>query len=91
MSSDDDWDMLTIEKAEQKENKDLSEVKIEIGENKESESEILEKVAMEIEKKVDNLEKKVDNLDKNKLLNEEEEDFFCLNCIIPYMKGCKIS
>jgi hypothetical protein len=87
MSSDEDWDMVAIEKLEEeKEEASPKEIKIEIGEKKEETQEIeIEKVAMEIEKKVE-------NLDKNKLLDEEkEEDFFCLNCLIPYTKGCKIS
>lgn len=84
MSSDEDWDMVAIEKLEEKEEAPPKEIKIEIGEKKEEEVEI-EKVAMEIEKKVD-------GLDKNKLLDEEEEEEpFCLNCVIPYFKGCKIS
>ena len=84
MSSDEDWDMVAIEKLEEeKEEEPPKEIKIEIGEKKEEEEEI-EKVAMEIEKKVD-------GLDKNKLLDDEEEDLFCLNCVIPYLKGCKIS
>ena len=85
MSSDEDWDMVTIEKAEQIE--EPAEIKIEIREKQEN----TEEVTLEIEKVAMEIEKKVDNLDKNKLLNEEEEDLFCLNCIIPYMKGCKIS
>tara|TARA_B110000008_G_C16865740_1_gene522596 strand:- start:345 stop:596 length:252 start_codon:yes stop_codon:yes gene_type:complete len=83
MSSDEDWDLVTVEKMKEEENESTSEVKIEIGENKEIEIEI-EKFAVEIEKKVD-------NLDKNKLLNEDEETLFCSSCIIPYYKGCKIS
>tara|TARA_X000000368_G_C22395953_1_gene435317 strand:+ start:78 stop:341 length:264 start_codon:yes stop_codon:yes gene_type:complete len=87
MSSDEDWDMVAIEKLEEEKEEEVpKEIKIEIGEKKE-ELEI-EKVAMEIEKKVD-------GLDKNKLLEEEEEkeeeEPFCLNCVIPYLKGCKIS
>jgi hypothetical protein len=88
MSSDEDWDMVAIEKLEQEEEIEApNEIKIEIGEKKEN----TEEVTLEIEKFAVEIEKKVDSLDKNKLLNEEEDDFFCLNCLIPYMKGCKIS
>ena len=86
MSSDEDWDLVTVEKMKEEENESTSEVKIEIGENKE---EI--EIEIEIEKCAVEIEKKVDNLDKNKLLNDEEESPYCLSCMIPYYKGCKIS
>ncbi len=84
MSSDEDWDLVTVEKMKEEENESTSEVKIEIGENK-------EEIEIEIEKCAVEIEKKVDNLDKNKLLNDEEESPYCLSCMIPYYKGCKIS
>jgi hypothetical protein len=88
MSSDEDWDMVTIEKEQkEEEEKESKEIKIEIGEKKENP----EEVTLDIETFAVEIEKKVDNLDKNKLLNEEEDELFCLNCLIPYMKGCKIS